>query len=273
MKKVLTIAGSDSGGGAGIQADLKTFSALGVYGMSVITSVTAQNTAGVTAVEDVSPEVVAAQMDAVFSDIEVDAVKIGMVSNIGIIRAVTGGLEKWNAKKIVLDPVMISESGSHLLQKEARTALIKDLIPLADIITPNLYEAEALLEKEIVSIDEMEGAAVELAGKCSTSVLVKGGHLVSEVEEELAQAVDIYYDGSSLYRFKAPRINTVNTHGTGCTYSSAIAAFLAMGFGMKKAIDRAKYFITEAIKYSLDIGEGPGPANPLYNLLGKKFYK
>ncbi len=271
LKKVLTIAGSDSGGGAGIQADLKTFSALGVYGMSVITSVTAQNTTGVTAVEDISPEIVGKQMDAVFSDIQVDAVKIGMVSNKGIIKAIAEGLKKWDVKNIVLDPVMVSESGSYLLQKEARSALIEDLIPLVDIITPNLYEVVVLLEREIVTITDMEKAAIDLMNMGSDSVLVKGGHLRASVDEESpnrksAKAIDIYYNGKSLNRFEAERIDTRNTHGTGCTYSSAITSYLAKGYEMNMAIEKAKKYITGAIKNSLDIGEGPGPTNHFFDV-------
>lgn len=271
LKKTLTIAGSDSGGGAGIQADLKTFSALGVYGMSVITSVTAQNTTGVTAVEDISPEVVGKQMDAVFSDIKVDAVKIGMVSNKGIIKVIAEFLKKWDVKNVVLDPVMVSESGSYLLQKEARSALIEDLIPLVDIITPNLYEAVVLLEREIVTITDMEKAAIDLIDMGSNSVLVKGGHFRGSVDGDTSnriseKAIDIYYDGNSINSFEAERVNTRNTHGTGCTYSSAIASYLAQGFKMEKAIEKAKEYITGAIKNSLDIGHGPGPTNHFYRL-------
>ncbi len=285
LKKALTIAGSDSGGGAGIQADLKTFSALGVYGMSVITSVTAQNTTGVSAVEDISPEVVTKQIDAIFSDIRVDAVKIGMVSSSEIIKAIAEGLIKWNVKNIVLDPVMISESGSYLLKKEARSALIEELIPLADIITPNLYETVALLEREISSIEEMGKAAVDLIKMGPKSVLVKGGHLIELgdkalgeldcngrsngkncCEETSGKAVDIYYDGDTVSRYQADRINTRNTHGTGCTYSSAIASYLARDLKMDKAIERAKEYITGAIKHSLDIGQGPGPTNHFYEI-------
>ncbi|MFP4661532.1 MAG: bifunctional hydroxymethylpyrimidine kinase/phosphomethylpyrimidine kinase [Halanaerobiales bacterium] len=277
LKKALTIAGSDSGGGAGIQADLKTFSALGVYGMSVITSVTAQNTTGVTAVEDISAEVVGKQIDAVFSDIEVDAVKIGMVSNSDIIEIIAEKLKKWEVSNIVLDPVMISESGSYLLQKDARQALINDLFPLVDLVTPNLYEAAALLEREIVTIEDMEEAAVDLFEFGSKAVLVKGGHLENKktdisgrAKKVPSRAVDIYYDGESIHRYEADRIETRNTHGTGCTYSSAIASYLAFGFELKEAIKKAKKYITAAIKYSIDIGEGPGPTNHFYKLWSRE---
>ena len=271
IKKALTIAGSDSGGGAGIQADLKTFSALGVYGMSVITAVTAQNTRGVLAVEDISAEVVTKQLDAVFSDIQVDAVKIGMVSNAETIKAIAGGLEKWKAKGVVLDPVMVSETGSLLLEKEAVSILVEYLFPLAAIITPNLYEASVLLKREINTVEEMEEAAAELYYLGSSPVLLTGGHLgdnrdVSNQDGDkggsvAARAIDVYFDGKSLKRYEAERIETRNTHGTGCTYSSAIAAYLARGFGLEEAIGKAKNYITGAIRQGLDIGHGPGPVN------------
>lgn len=267
IKKALTIAGSDSGGGAGIQADLKTFSALGVYGMSVITSVTAQNTTGVAAVEDISADVVSKQIDAIFSDIQVDAVKIGMVSNGDIVRAIVEGLEKWNVEKVVLDPVMVSESGSYLLKEEAREALIKNLVPLVDIITPNIYEASSLLKRKIITLEDMENAAKDLYSLGCKTVLVKGGHLYNDSEDEMSKkAMDIYYDGDEIFRFEAERINTRNTHGTGCTYSSAITSFLARGYNMHNAIERAKEYITGAIKNSLVIGSGPGPTNHFYDI-------
>lgn len=263
LKKVLSIAGSDSGGGAGIQADLKTFSALGVYGMTVITSVTAQNTTGVTAIEDLSAEIVGKQIDAIFSDIEVDAVKIGMVSNSDIIKAIAEGLKKWKVDRVVLDPVMISESGSYLLQKDAREALINELIPLARLITPNLYEGIALLNKEINSLEEMEQVAVELYS-FGADVLLKGGHLSDRRLSD--RAIDLYYDGKELSSYEAEKIDSRNVHGTGCTYSSAIAAYLAKGFEMKDAIARAKEYITEAIRHGLDIGQGPGPTHHFFKL-------
>lgn len=265
MKTALTIAGSDSGGGAGIQADLKTFSALGVYGMSVITSITAQNTMGVIAIEDISPEVVLKQIDAIFSDFKVDAVKIGMVSSKAIIQAIVAGLDRWGVQKIVLDPVMVSESGSHLLKEEARETLINDLIPRAELITPNLYEAAALLGKGLDSlktVEDMEKAAQELYRYGAKSVLVKGGHLKGD-------AVDIFYNGIVLSAYQKHRIDTKNTHGTGCTYSSAIAAFLARGHEMTEAIKRAKEYVTGAIKNGLNIGKGPGPTHHFYQLWKK----
>lgn len=259
MKQVLTIAGSDSGGGAGIQADLKTFSALGVYGMSVITAVTAQNTEGVTAIENISSEVVTKQIDAIFSDFKVDAVKIGMVSNIGIIKAIAAGLKRWAIKEIILDPVMVSQSGSYLLKPEAREALINNLFPLALVVTPNLYEAEVILGREINTVEEMKEAARDIYQLGGAGVLVKGGHLNGE-------AVDVFYDGAEIYEFTAPRIDTRNTHGTGCTYSSAIAAYLARDNDLVTAIKKAKVYITGAIKNSLDIGHGPGPTHHFYRI-------
>lgn len=269
LKKALTIAGSDSGGGAGIQADLKTFSALGVYGMSVITSITAQNTTGVIAVEDISSAMVAKQIDAVFSDVKVDAVKIGMLSNREIIKVIAKGLRKWKVKRVVLDPVMVSESGSKLLELEAYSVLIRELIPLVDIITPNLSEVSVLLKKEVITLKDMEEAARELIKMGCSSVLVKGGHLADRGPANI-KAIDVYYDGQSLLRYQADRIETKNTHGTGCTYSSAIAAYLALGFKMDRAIAKAKEYITEAIQNSLDIGKGPGPTNHFYNLWKEK---
>lgn len=270
LNMALTIAGSDSGGGAGIQADLKTFSALGVYGMSVITSVTAQNTTGVIAIEDISPDVVAKQLEAIFDDFQVDAVKIGMVSNSDITQVIADYLKQWGGTDIVLDPVMVSTSGSPLLKKEARETLIRDLFPLVCLITPNLYEAEMLINEKIESIKGMEIATKRLYELGADGVLIKGGHL-NELKSNYKglmeqEVIDIYYDGNELYQFKAPRINTRNTHGTGCTYSSAIASYLAKGYDMVATIKKAKKYITGAIKHSLNIGHGPGPTNHFYKI-------
>ncbi|WP_010073438.1 bifunctional hydroxymethylpyrimidine kinase/phosphomethylpyrimidine kinase [Clostridium cellulovorans] len=265
MKKVLTIAGSDSCGGAGIQADLKSFSANGVYGMSVITAVTAQNTQGVFAVQDIDEDIIKAQIDAIFTDISVDAVKIGMVSKISTIEAIGGRLEKYKPSNLVLDTVMISKSGYSLLKPEAKTALITKLVPLATVITPNLPEAEEILKevnsniKEIKTVEEMDKAAKEIYKLGCKNVFLKGGHLEGE-------AIDVLYDGKELTHFYSKRIQTKNTHGTGCTISSAIAANLALGYSVKDAIQKAKEYITIAIKHSLDIGKGVGPTNHFYNL-------
>ncbi len=268
MKKVLTIAGSDSCGGAGIQADLKSLSANGVYGMSVITAITAQNTMGVFAVQDLDEEIIKAQIDAIFTDIIVDAVKIGMVSKISTIVAINEKLNQYKPKNIVLDPVMISKSGYSLLKPESKSALIKKLIPLASLITPNVPEAEEILREvnsdfpDIESVADMEKAAKEMNKLGCKSVLLKGGHMQGE-------AVDVFYDGFEIIHFTSERINTKNTHGTGCTLSSAIAANLALGFSMKESIKKSKQYITTAIKHSLDIGHGVGPTNHFYELYKK----
>ncbi|MDN5300815.1 MAG: hydroxymethylpyrimidine/phosphomethylpyrimidine kinase [Thermoanaerobacteraceae bacterium] len=258
MKLALTIAGSDSGGGAGIQADLKTFSAHGVFGMSVITSVTAQNTMGVLGIEDISPEMVLLQMKAVFEDLYPDAVKIGMVSNGEIIRAITEGLKKYEPEEVVLDPVMISKSGSHLLKPEAMEALKKELIPLSLVVTPNLMEAEALSGIKIKGKECMRDAAKRILALGAKTVVIKGGHLAGD-------ALDIFYDGKDFYEMASERIVTQNTHGTGCTFSSAIAANLALGYTLLESVKRAKEYITGAIRYSLDIGHGVGPTNHFWN--------
>lgn len=263
MKNVLTIAGSDSSGGAGIQADLKTFCALGTYGMSVITAVTAQNTLGVTGVEEISPRMVAAQIDAVFQDIRVDAVKIGMVSSVDIIKTIASKLREYKAKNIVVDPVMVSKSGHHLLRPEARDALIRELIPLACVVTPNLMEAEVLTSIEISSIGHMEQAARAIHSMGPANVLVKGGHLEGD------EAVDILFDGKNFAYCKSKRIHTKNTHGTGCTLSSATAAYLAKGYQVKEAVKKAKDYITVAIKHSIELGKGAGPTHHFYELYKK----
>ncbi|MGH4123669.1 MAG: bifunctional hydroxymethylpyrimidine kinase/phosphomethylpyrimidine kinase [Clostridium sp.] len=268
MKKVLTIAGSDSCGGAGVQADLKSFSANGVYGMSVITAITAQNTMGVFAVQDLDKEIIVAQIDAIFTDITVDAVKIGMVSVISTIDAISEKLQQYKPKNIVLDPVMISKSGYSLLKPESKTELINKLIPLASLITPNVPEAEEILREvhsaitSIETVEDMERAAKEIYKLGCKSVLLKGGHMEGD-------AIDVFYDGKEITQFKSERILTKNTHGTGCTLSSAIAANLALGFSMKDAIKNSKEYITTAIKHSLDIGHGVGPTNHFYELYKK----
>lgn len=259
MKKILTIAGSDSSGGAGIQADLKTFAAHGAYGMSVITSATAQNTMGVTDVADLSPEFVGAQLDAVFTDIFPDAVKIGMVSNAEIIKVIAQKLKEYGAKNIVLDPVMVSTSGSHLMDSKATKTLIEELLPLADIITPNMSEAAVLSEIEVKSKEDMERAAHIIGESIDGVVLVKGGHLESSADDLLL------IDGKMEW-IKGERVDNENTHGTGCTLSSAIAANLAEGLSVKEAFILAKEYLTGAIEDGLDLGEGRGPLNHLYRM-------
>ena len=258
MRTSLTIAGSDSSGGAGIQADLKTFAAHGVYGMSAITSVTAQNTQGVFEVFDIPERTLKAQLDAVFTDIFPDSVKIGMVSSSVIVNAISEALSEYNAKNIVLDTVMVSTSGSALLKDDAVNALTSLLFPLADIITPNLYEANILCGSHIKSENDMINAARSIYDKYGVCVLLKGGHLDSASN-------DLLYDGSETW-FSAERINNPNTHGTGCTLSSAIAANLAKGCDIKTAVRNAKEYVTGAINAGLNLGKGRGPLNHMYKL-------
>lgn len=262
MKKVLTIAGSDSGGGAGIQADVKTFCAHGVFGMSVITAVTAQNTLEVKAVQDISPGIIEKQIDAIYEDMGTDAVKIGMVSRIDSIRVIAERLRMYKPGNIVLDPVMVSKSGYDLLDPEAMGVLVKELIPLADVITPNIPEAEKITGKSINSIKDAEEAAKAIHVLGAKKVLVTGGHFSGD-------ATDILFDGENIYRFESEKIHTKNTHGTGCTLSSAIASNLALGFSVKEAVERAKEYITMAIKNSVPIGKGSGPVNHSHELYDK----
>ena len=261
MRQVLTIAGSDSGGGAGVQADLKTFHANGTFGMSVITSVTAQNTQEVTCSHDLPIEVVEAQIDAVFDDFDVSATKTGMLSSASIVEAVARRLSACKVENLVVDPVMISKSGFALLREEAVASVKGSLLPLASIVTPNLHEAELLAGTEIVSLDDVRDAAARILEFGSKAVLIKGGHLESEPD-----AVDLLWDGEKESLFRGERIQTQNTHGTGCTYSAAIAAGLGKGQALHEAVGIAKVYITEAIRNSLDIGEGHGPTNHFFIL-------
>lgn len=259
MKTCLTIAGSDSSGGAGIQADLKTMTVNGVYAMSVITALTAQNTQGVTGILDVSPEFINEQMDAVFTDIYPDAIKIGMVSSPEIVEAIASSLEKFQAKNIVLDPVMVATSGAKLLKEEAMDSLINRLIPLADVITPNIPEGEILSGMEIKSEDDMQKAAELIGDKYDCAVLLKGGHSINDANDLL------YRDGKFKW-FRSERIDNKNTHGTGCTLSSAIAANLSKGVDLDEAILKAKNYLTEALRAGLDLGKGSGPLMHNYAL-------
>ena len=254
----VTIAGSDSGGGAGIQADLKTFSALGVYGASVITALTAQNTLGVTGIHDVPPAFVAAQMDAVFSDLRVDAVKIGMLSRPEVIAAVAEGLDRYGLSTVVLDPVMVAASGDRLLVPEAIDSLRRDLLPRAMLITPNLPEAAALLdETPATDVGATRRQAERLVALGARAVLIKGGH------GEGPDSIDVLLDDEGFFEFSAPRVATRNTHGTGCTLSSAIAAGLARGLALRPAVEAAKAYLTSAIGAAdrLEIGRGHGPVH------------
>ncbi|MCX5515192.1 bifunctional hydroxymethylpyrimidine kinase/phosphomethylpyrimidine kinase [Kaistia algarum] len=258
----VTIAGSDSGGGAGIQADLKTFSALGVYGASVIAALTAQNTVGVTAIHDVPEDFVTAQIDAVFSDLPVNAVKIGMLSNPAVIRAVAAGLDRYGQKAVVLDPVMVATSGDVLLREEAVATLISDLFPRALLVTPNLREAARILHGETAEDEtSMERQADAILALGAHAVLIKGGHGEGPEASDLLATEE-----GARHWFRAPRIDTVNTHGTGCTLSSAIAAGLARGKSLIEAVDFAKAYLTGAIAASdrLTIGKGHGPVHHFY---------
>lgn len=257
IKNVLTIAGSDPSGGAGIQADLKTFSALGCYGMAALTALTAQNTQEVRGFVAVPPEFITDQLSAIFEDIEVSAVKIGMLANANIIKAVSAALKKYTAKNIVLDPVMVSTSGDNLIDRDAVDALKEHLIPMADLLTPNIPEAEKLSRKAVL---EMEVAAQGLLGLGANAVLLKGGHLKEEV------ARDVLATATGCELFESPRIDTQNTHGTGCTLSSAIAAYLAHGHDIVTACGNAKVFLTQALEHAdnLNVGQGHGPVNHNY---------
>lgn len=258
MKKALTIAGSDSGGGAGIQADLKAFAARGVYGASVLTAITAQNTVGVQGVFELPAEFVGRQIDSVMSDIGADAWKTGMLSNAEIIEMVAGRARHYGVERLVVDPVMVAKSGDPLLRPEARNALIKELVPLAYVITPNHHEAQALTGLDIHSVTDMRRAAKAIHKLGARHVVVKGGHL-----PEADDAIDMLYDGQNFTELRAPRIKTPNTHGTGCTFASAIAAELAKGQPVPKAVRTAKEYLTAALRaaVNLQIGQGHGPLN------------
>ena len=260
MKQILTVAGSDSGGGAGIQADLKSIHANGGYGLSVITSVTAQNTREVTRAFDLPTDLIDAQIDAIFLDFDVSAVKTGMLSSTEIVRAVAKKLREYLPSNIVIDPVTLSKSKYPLLQPDAIECLKAELMPLATVVMPNIPEAELLTDCEIQTLDDAKAAAKIIQGYGCQSVLVKGGHLSGE------KSTDVLYADRTFTLFEAERIDTKNTHGTGCTYSAAIATHLGLGKDLIAAIRSAKDYITNAIRYSLDIGGGHGPTNHFYFL-------
>lgn len=259
MKKVLTIAGSDCSGGAGVQADLKTFSAHGVFGMSVIVSVVAENTSRVIAIQDITPDMIWKQIDAVFEDIEVDAVKIGMLSSPDCMKAVAAKLQEYKPQNIVVDPVMYAKNGCPLMEPTAVDTLIESIIPLATVLTPNIPEAEKIAGMRISTVEDMEVAAQKIHAMGCKAVVVKGGHAVGN-------ALDVLYDGSRIYHFETVRIDTKNTHGTGCTFSSAVTSYLAKGASIEKAVELAKAYVTTAIKHSLAIGKGCGPTHHFYEL-------
>jgi len=263
MQVALTIAGSDSCGGAGIQADLKTFQAHGVFGMSAVTAVTVQNTQKVYAVQEMPPRIVYDQIVCLFDDIEIHAVKIGMVSSIPLIKSIADALKAVDPPAVVLDPVMISKSGYRLLNQDAQDALVHYLFPLSEIVTPNIYEAEALIGKGIKSLDDMQTAADAILKLGAQKAVVKGGHLGSDF------ATDILYDGQEYQQLQSPRVETKNTHGTGCTFSASIAANLALGQGFFNAVTLAKTYISGAIEHALDIGKGFGPTHHFFDLYAK----
>ena len=259
MKTALTIAGSDSSGGAGIQADIKTMTMNGVFAMSAVTALTAQNTTGVTAILNATPEFLGQQLDAVFTDIFPDAVKIGMVSSRELIHVIAGKLKTYGARHIVVDPVMVATSGAALLEPEAVGALEAELLPLAEVITPNIPEAELLCGHAITSAQGMEQAAAEIGEKLGCPVLLKGGH-------QLNDANDLLWQNGKIRWFNGSRIDNPNTHGTGCTLSSAIAANLAKGYPLEQAVEMAKAYISGALAAMLDLGKGSGPMDHAFDL-------
>ena len=255
----LTIAGSDSGGGAGIQADLKTFAALGVHGTSAITAITAQNTMTVTDIFELPIEIINAQIEAIVRDLDVRATKTGMLASSQIIDAVAVAITKHHITNVVVDPVMVAKGGARLLRDDAIESLRKLLIPLAAVITPNLPEAEVILGRRVQSLAERRDAARDLVALGVRAAVVKGGHAESDV-------TDVYWDGSELVELTGERVKTVNTHGSGCVFSAAIAAGLAKGMKPLDAVRQAKEFISAAIEHSLEIGHGHGPVNPMFKL-------
>jgi hydroxymethylpyrimidine/phosphomethylpyrimidine kinase len=263
IRKVLTIAGSDSGAGAGIQADLKTFSALGVYGMSALTAITAQNTVGVTQVFELSPKLVAAQIDAVMADIGAHAAKTGMLASAPIIDTVATKIKQHRLKNLVVDPVMVATSGDLLIKKSAVAALRLRLLPLAAVATPNLAETEELTGMKLRTAQDIEEAARRIVKMGARSVVIKGGHLSGP-------AVDLFFDGRKFAALSAPRIRTKNTHGTGCTFSAAIAAYLAKGESVERAVRLAKKYITAAIRGGFRVGAGHSPVHHFHQLWGRQ---
>lgn len=259
MKTVLTIAGSDCSGGAGIQADIKTITAHGIFAMSAITALTAQNTTGVYGIFEAAPDFVGQQLDCIFTDIFPDAVKIGMVSNAEIIDVIADKLKQYHAENIVLDPVMVATSGNKLLKDDAIDAVITKLFPLADIITPNILEAEALCNVSIKNTDDMLIAAKKISAMLDGGILIKGGHLIDAAD-------DLLYMDNKVIWINGKKINNPNTHGTGCTLSSAIACNLAKGYGITQSVKEAKEYISGALEAGLDLGKGHGPLNNFYRI-------
>ena len=259
MKTALTIAGSDSSGGAGIQADIKTMTMNGVFAMSAITALTAQNTTGVTDILEVTPPFLAKELDAIFTDIYPDAVKIGMVSSAELITVIAEKLRQYGARNVVVDPVMVSTSGSKLLKDDAIGTMVRELLPLAAVVTPNIPEAEMLAEMSIESADDMVEAAKRISERYNCAVLCKGGHQLNDANDVL------WKDGEASW-FKGRRIDNPNTHGTGCTLSSAIASFLAKGYSLIDSVSNAKAYLSGALEAQLDLGKGSGPLDHAYDL-------
>ena len=259
MKTALTIAGSDCSGGAGIQADMKTMTMNGVYAMSAITALTAQNTTGVSAIQESTPDFLKQQIDAVFEDIYPDAVKIGMVASSELIRVIADRLRYYDAKNVVIDPVMVATSGSALMKNDAVQTLIEELLPLAILVTPNIPEAQVLSDLTIETKENMVTAAKQIGNNYHCAVLLKGGHSIND-------ANDLLYANGELVWFEGKRIDNPNTHGTGCTLSSAIASNLAKGFTLAESVQRAKDYISGALAAMLDLGKGSGPMNHLFDL-------
>ena len=262
MKTALSIAGSDSSGGAGIQADIKTMTMNGVYGMSAITALTAQNTMGVSGILEVTPDFLQAQIDAVFTDISPDAVKVGMIPSAELVEVIAQRLRAYGAGNLVVDPVMVATSGSILMKTEAVSALVRELFPLAALVTPNIPEAQVLSGMDIQSREDMEKAAKAIGDQAGCAVLLKGGH-------GLADADDLLYQNGRWHWFGGKRISNPNTHGTGCTLSSAIAANLAKGFSLERSVQRGKDYVSRALAAMLDLGKGSGPLNHFFDLTGQ----
>ena len=262
LKAALTIAGSDSSGGAGIQADIKTMTMNGVYAMSAVTALTAQNTTGVQGIQESTPEFLKQQIDAVFEDIYPDAVKIGMVASRELIRVIADRLKFYDAKNVIVDPVMVATSGSALMKTDAVQTLIEELLPIATVVTPNIPEAQVLSGMEIQSREDMHATAKKIGDSYGCAVLLKGGHSIND-------ANDLLYANGEFTWFEGKRIDNPNTHGTGCTLSSAIASNLAKGYALTESVQRAKDYISGALAAMLDLGQGSGPMNHMFDLQGK----
>ena len=263
MKTCLTIAGSDSIGGAGIQADIKTMTALGVYGMTAIAALTAQNTTGVKSIIEVTKEFLGEQLDMIINDIFPDAVKTGCISSPILIKEVVDKIKQYKLKNIVVDPVIYSKSGVKLIKDEAVAIMKKELLPLSDLITPNILELEILSDTKIKGIDDMISASKKIFEEFGCAVLCKGGHGINDGE-------DLLYNKNGVKWYKTKKIETNNLHGTGCTLSSAIASFLALGFSLEESISKAKEYLTKCLEYAVKLGKGFGPVNHCYKILGNK---